>query len=203
MREISKHWGFLTRSVLGIVLLVPTSLAVIFSHPTFPYKSLLDLAFDVLGWLAFALYVIFRLWATLYVGGRKGRELQTSGPYSITRNPLYFGSLCFGLSVVLFFKSATLLFALSIVILWYWYVVIGTEESLLYAKFGDSFASYCARTPRLIPRLSHYVQTEEEVPVNLKALKLETERLWRALLFPLTVEMIMYLRELSWWPHLW
>ncbi|HEY9212134.1 MAG TPA: isoprenylcysteine carboxylmethyltransferase family protein, partial [Ancylobacter sp.] len=37
--------------------------------------------------------VIGRLWATLYIGGRKNASLVTAGPYSITRNPLYCFSI--------------------------------------------------------------------------------------------------------------
>src|ERR1041384_2965565 len=33
-----------------------------------------------------------RLWSTLYIGGRKSAELVRTGPYSITRNPLYLFS---------------------------------------------------------------------------------------------------------------
>lgn len=31
-----------------------------------------------------------RLWSVLYIGGRKTVEIVSTGPYSVTRNPLYF-----------------------------------------------------------------------------------------------------------------
>ena len=33
--------------------------------------------------------IVGRTWASLYIGGRKSKELTTRGPYSIMRNPLY------------------------------------------------------------------------------------------------------------------
>ncbi len=33
--------------------------------------------------------IIGRMWCTLYIGGRKSAEIVQSGPYSVTRNPLY------------------------------------------------------------------------------------------------------------------
>ena len=45
------------------------------------------------GTLLIALGTGFRLWAGLYIGGHKERELVTSGPYSCVRNSLYLGNL--------------------------------------------------------------------------------------------------------------
>lgn len=49
--------------------------------------------------------ILGRLWSTLYIGSRKNQDLATRGPYSMTRNPLYFFSTIGAAGVGLMFGS--------------------------------------------------------------------------------------------------
>ena len=59
-------------------------------------------------WVGIALILVCiagRTWCTAYIGGRKKRELVTTGPYSIVRNPLYVFTLIGAVGVGLQFGS--------------------------------------------------------------------------------------------------
>lgn len=200
MKRISDSLMFKYRGLVGIVCLFPVGTAVFFSSPLIAENTFIDFVTDILGWFCLGLYVTFRIWATLYIGGRKDKELQIQGPYSITRNPLYFGSFCFALSASFFLESISLVVATIIASTIYSRWVIAAEEQVLQRTFGDAFSNYAQNTPRLFPRFSHY-QATDFVGVNLKALKIEAKRLWCAAALPVIIERIMYLRTAPWWPH--
>jgi len=194
-------WIFKSRGWMGSFLLVPIGIAVSFSFPMIKEDSLLDLLMDFLGWGLFLTYIAFRLWATLYVGGRKDKQLQTEGPYSITRNPLYFGNLCFALSLPCFFDSISILGAVLLTTILCLSFVIRDEEVYLENKFGEEFREYCQRTSRLFPNFFQYSQSKAFIDVNLRSMKTEAKRLCCASLVPISAEIIMYLRGTLWWPH--
>ncbi len=95
-----------------------------------------------------------RLWCALYISGHKNRELVTEGPYSMTRNPLYFFSLLGFAGIG--FATETVTFAIGSIVFFalVYPSVIAHEEHYLRTKFGQSFVAYCARTPRFFPNLS-------------------------------------------------
>ena len=62
--------------MIGIIFLFPIGVAISFSYPMIKEDSFLDLLLDGLGWGLFLTYIAFRLWATLYIGGRKDKQLQ-------------------------------------------------------------------------------------------------------------------------------
>jgi protein-S-isoprenylcysteine O-methyltransferase Ste14 len=200
MKQVSDALMFKYRGWIGILCLCSVAAAVVFSTPWVEEDTLTDCLFDALGWGCFVLYVTFRLWATLYVGGRKGRELQTLGPYSLTRNPLYFGGLCFAVATTVLFKSIALLVATVLAAGVYIRWVITAEERILEQTFGDAFREYARRTPRLFPRFSQY-RVPQSVEVNVRALQGEAKHLWLASLLPFSVEVLMHLRTAPWWPH--
>lgn len=47
----------------------------------------------LLGLLLVGVATVGRLWCSLYISGHENSELITTGPYSLSRNPLYFFSL--------------------------------------------------------------------------------------------------------------
>lgn len=80
--------------------------------------------------------------------------LNTSGMYSITRNPLYLGNFFLILGVTLFVRSWWVPVTFSIAFWWYYQRIILVEESFLKNKFGQAYEEYLGRTPVFFPRFS-------------------------------------------------
>jgi len=180
--------------------MTPIAILVLTSPPLVKEDSLGGNVLNTLGWLSFLAYVAIRVWATLFIGGRKNDVLQVDGPYSICRNPLYLGSTCFGLSIGFFLKSLTFGGVLLVVFLYYWLFVVPAEERFLEGRFGEAFREFCRRTPRFWPRFSAF-NSPKSVTVDMKFLRIEAARLARGILVPVVLTVVMQLREAAWWPE--
>ncbi len=86
---------------------------------------------------------------------QKATRLNTTGLYSLCRNPLYFGNFFMNFGVLLFLNS---FFVLAIYTLFFWLYyerIILREEDFLEGKFGDEYREWAARTPVIVPRFSN------------------------------------------------
>jgi protein-S-isoprenylcysteine O-methyltransferase Ste14 len=110
------------------------------------------------GLVLIGIATVGRLWCSLYISGYKDNELITVGPYSLSRNPLYFFSLLGFAGVGLATETITLAIVLPVFFALVYPFIIGREESVLRAKFGAGFDAYCARVPRFFPSLAAYVE---------------------------------------------
>lgn len=82
--------------------------------------------------------------------------LNTTGIYSIVRNPLYLGNFFMGLGIALF-AHLWWLTLIYILVFWLYYErIIFAEEAFLRKKFGDEYLQWANRTPLFIPRFSQY-----------------------------------------------
>lgn len=82
--------------------------------------------------------------------------LNTSGAYSIVRNPLYVGNFFMGFGVVFFVQHWWLLI-IYVLIFWLYYErIIFAEEEFLRKKFKSEFISWSSVTPAFIPDLVRY-----------------------------------------------
>lgn len=103
-----------------------------------------------------AIGIMGRLWSTLYIGGRKAQVLVQSGPYSVTRNPLYVFSTVAAAGV----GAQTGSISIAVVFLlgcWLaFHILILKEEAFLSGALGQPYADYCARVPRFLPDPSTY-----------------------------------------------
>ena len=81
---------------------------------------------------------------------RPASRLVDSGPYRITRNPMYTGMslLYLGGMLVLNWGWALVVFPVVIVLLYR--LVIRREEEYLAAEFGEEYREYCRRVRRWI-----------------------------------------------------
>jgi protein-S-isoprenylcysteine O-methyltransferase Ste14 len=135
--------------IQGLSIAAVGSLA--FSRPGWDEASFLHEFLEMLGFI-FILGCIFgRLLSILYVGGRKNSDLVVSGPYSITRNPLYLFSAIGAVGIGLMFGSVIVAAILGVCTYVIFDVTSRKEEEFLHATFGRTYEGYVARTPRFWP----------------------------------------------------
>lgn len=137
------------RIPLWRVLIVGSLLALALGRSSWPLPVLLLMGVAGVGLAGVA--TAGRLWCALFISGRKTRELVTSGPYALCRNPLYLFNLIGMTGIALASGS------LAIVgLIWLGYAIVYRgviihEERDLRHFHGAAFDAYAARVPRLIP----------------------------------------------------
>jgi protein-S-isoprenylcysteine O-methyltransferase Ste14 len=85
---------------------------------------------------------------------QKDRELATTGPYAVTRNPLYLGSSLLAAGFAIAggsWADGAMVIAYFAV---FYYAVMRNEESDLRKRFGAAFDEYANRVPLFFPRYS-------------------------------------------------
>ena len=195
-------WAFRWRGVVGILVLLPLVLVVVFGRGRIHPDSAEALALQGAGWALLLSGVYLRVVSCLFVGGRKGKSLVTEGPYAMCRNPLYLGSLLIALSFSLFMYSATLLAGILVVSTFYLSLVIRAEERQLEAAFPAEWKAYASRVPRILPRLRRPARSGTR-EIEFRTLRKESLRAIGALLFPLAARGLELLRQHPGWPVWW
>jgi protein-S-isoprenylcysteine O-methyltransferase Ste14 len=77
-------------------------------------------------------------------------SLNTTGIYSLVRNPLYLGNFFIGLGVSLLLRVWWVCAIYLLVFLLYYERIIFAEEMFLRAKFGETYLSWAKTTPMLV-----------------------------------------------------
>jgi len=111
---------------------------------------------EMFGVLLIFLGIVGRLWATLYIGGRKSSEVVTGGPYSITRNPLYVFSTVAAAGVGAQIGSFSGIILFAVLCAGAFHIVILREEKFLKEALGAPYQAYLNKVPRFFPKLSLY-----------------------------------------------
>jgi protein-S-isoprenylcysteine O-methyltransferase Ste14 len=196
----AQHRRFRWRGGVGAALLIPAALLSLFSPPLIPPDSWWHLWLRGLAWATFLAGAFFRFWATLWLGGRKEKELVYQGPYSLVRHPLYLGSLLIGAGAGLFLESLAFELLLVVVALVYVTGTIRVEEDVLRSRFGEAYDQYAARVPRFWPFTSR-LDSAKHISVDVNALRLECARASRWVWIPAIGATFTFLRDQPWWPH--
>ena len=191
--RIRKHWLERRRGAAALLILAPFLYAALLT-PAANEPTWAASLWKSLGWLLFLAGAIFRLMSTLYIGGRKGEQLVTEGPYSITRNPLYFGTLLIALSSACFLESGWLALGVVPATIAYLGCTLASERRRLTAKHGLVYLQYCERVPALMPNLKSW-QSSEVIEVDSRCLKIELLRSLRWFSLPLAALLLNYLRS--------
>lgn len=91
---------------------------------------------------------------------QRATTLNTTGIYSITRNPLYLGNYLMILGISLFSRSWEIIFINSILFFIFYVPIILTEENFLLGKFGNIFSEYSSKAPCFFPRFRLWASSE-------------------------------------------
>lgn len=91
---------------------------------------------------------LFRRHRTTILPHRAVSMLITSGPYRLSRNPIYLSHVAFTFGLGLLLGSPWIVLLTPALMLGLSVLAIMPEERHLSKKFGSAFAAYAARTPR-------------------------------------------------------
>jgi len=134
-----------------------TVVFLVLCRPTFTLLAI-GLAVALVG-------LLLRAWACGHL--RKAKELDTSGPYGYTRNPLYVGSLLITIgfaiaSGVWWLAALALVFFAGI----YW-PVINVETAELERVIGEEYREYASDVPVFIPRATRWKKSDKPFDFRL------------------------------------
>jgi protein-S-isoprenylcysteine O-methyltransferase Ste14 len=133
-----------------------------------PFQSCgLDAAWEIFCFFVGGLGIALRVLTVAFVSaGTSGRgtvqpsasHLNTTGMYSIVRNPLYLGNFLTYAAPALFMRVwwVLLLFVLAFIL--YYERIIFAEETFLRKKFGEEYVVWASKTPVLFPRLRNWTR---------------------------------------------
>ncbi len=190
---------FLHRGWISAAILLPAVTLAVFSPPWSSEGGWRDMVTDFLAWLVLGGGVFVRLWATLYIGGRKSTSLVAGGPYALCRHPLYVASFLIIMSLPLYLGSWTVLAGVLVITLVYAFVLIPSEERHVLACFGDAYRDYCRATPRFFPRW-RVPERPGMIEVKVGAFLREYARTYGLIALGAAAEFVAYCRSQPWWP---
>jgi protein-S-isoprenylcysteine O-methyltransferase Ste14 len=111
-----------------------------------------------IGWLSYALGIAFTLigivlaaWSfheVRLIEVEAPTKLITTGPYAITRNPMYVAWHLIYVGVMFLVNTKWLLLLFSFVLAYTHYLVILREERELKGQFGNEYLEYCKKVGR-------------------------------------------------------
>jgi protein-S-isoprenylcysteine O-methyltransferase Ste14 len=148
----------LRRAAVGLIF-ATLGLVMVFGRSVLPeyYHERLEM----IGIMLIVVGIAGRLWSILYIGGRKSALVVETGPYSVTRNPLYLFSTvaAAGAGAQLGSVAATVGFAALCAVAFHF--VILREEAFLRARLGAPYDAYRSRVPRFLPDFRLYREQAE------------------------------------------
>lgn len=165
-RTAEGHGDLEERGDLSFWLILPGLLTVFFASPlewlglAVPWLPRAEIL-QVVGLGSFVCGAALVVWArrslrlsnSHHLAVASNHTLIETGPYRRVRHPAYGGLLLMGLGVAIGYSSTIGLAAIPVLLVPGLVLRIQLEERLLAARFGEAYAAYARRTPRLIPGL--------------------------------------------------
>lgn len=107
-----------------------------------------------IGTVITAVGILIRAWAAGHI--HKFEKLAVTGPYSFTRNPLYFGSFLLAAGFAVAAGVWWVALIVGVLYLGIYFPVMRVEEGDLKTRFGSEFEEFAANVPLFFPRLTRW-----------------------------------------------
>ncbi|MBN1593592.1 MAG: isoprenylcysteine carboxylmethyltransferase family protein [Candidatus Coatesbacteria bacterium] len=170
-----QRWRTVVSKILGALLVAVITISdSVWDHDwEFVGSSLF-----LLGCALAAVGSLGRLWCSVYIGGKKTERLIVEGPYSISRNPLYFFSFIGALGVGLASETLTIPTLILVAFAVYYPSVIKAESGRLRRMYGEQYEDYAKKTPAFFPKISLLTEPEEYVVHPIRFRRDALSALW-------------------------
>jgi protein-S-isoprenylcysteine O-methyltransferase Ste14 len=153
-----KRSAFGTAVWPGLIITVAVDLAV--PRSAWHSVALPQVWVRILGLVILVAATAFAVWARLALGAmwsatptvKEEHKLRTSGPYAVTRHPIYTGMLAMLLGTGLLTGDGRWLVAFLIFVVFV-EIKLHLEERLMLAEFPDEYPRYRRQVPQLVPGL--------------------------------------------------
>lgn len=149
------------------------------------------IAIDIIGGVLFLSGYLFRTVARGYKAelNPDGKILVRNGPYAITRNPMYLGTLFIGLGIILLILRWWVAVLFLTVYLIIYLPQIKKEEKRLQDFFGGAFKDYCQKTPKFFPTIRSLFNPDSRIKLKASWVKKESASFIAALIFVAIVKL--------------
>ncbi|MGJ1433021.1 methyltransferase family protein [Sphingobacterium spiritivorum] len=164
--EQQGNWLFRYRSILPVGILVLALIIFIEMKLKQSPLSACDYVFESFCLLISLAGLLIRAYTVGYspkntsgrntAQGQVADTLNTTGIYSVVRNPLYLGNFFMWLGLALLTENVW--FVISFILLYWMYYerIIFAEEQFLERKFGDQYTEWAKRVPVFIPNFNKF-----------------------------------------------
>ena len=112
-------------------------------------------------------------------GGQRAHRLNTTGMYSVVRNPLYLGNFVIILGVLMSLMVWWLVLICALGFFIYMERIILAEEAFLEETYSDEYRNWRARTPVIIPDFRLWKAPEMKFSIRTVLKRCETRRVMR------------------------
>lgn len=200
LNTVRESLGYRWRIVITTVSLMAGLVLTALNRPLVFEGNRWNSVLEILGWGIFFVGGGLRLWASTYICARKTREIVQTGPYSLCRNPLYWGTLLMVGAFPLFLKSPVLAAAMLPPVVLYLFAVVPAEEAVMARRHGEGYAAYCSEVARWLPNFSRYQRGTPQDGQHIGFYR-ECQRMiwWLGLAGGL--HLLFHYASQSWWWH--
>jgi len=132
--------------------------------------------------------MFFRAWASGYIS--KDNELATKGPFSLTRNPLYFGNFVLGLGIAIAGNNLYSYVIFFVFYLLFFPFLMILEHRRMKKKFGEKYREYAKKSHSFFPKIKKIRERDFNISYYMQ------NREYRVLFFSIFVIGILILKVL-------